>query len=61
MKVLKQDIEKKVRELKNFLPSIDVYIDGRRKCVYINDVRFSFQEFWELDLNKLKHPSFWGV
>ncbi len=61
MKVLKQDIEEKVRELKNFLPSIDVYIDGRRKCVYINDVRFSFQEFWELDLNKLKHPSFWGV
>ncbi len=61
MRVLKSDIEKKVKELKKVFRNIEIHIDGRRRAIYINGVRFSFQEFWELDLNRLKHPSFWRV
>ena len=61
MKILKRDIEDKIKELRKILPSIDIHIDGRRRSVYINGVRFTYPEILELDINKLKHPSFWGV
>ncbi|WP_029523644.1 hypothetical protein [Persephonella sp. KM09-Lau-8] len=61
MKILKQDIEKKAEELKKLLPKLLIEIDGRRKAVYVNGIRFSYEEWMLLDLNKLKHPSFWGV
>jgi len=61
MKIYKRDVENKVRELKALLPKINVYIDGRRRAVYINGIHFSFEEWMSIDLDKLRHPSFWGV
>jgi len=60
-KILKKDIQRKADKLKKLFPNLFIYIDGRRRAVYINNIHFTFQEFWQLDLEKLKHPSFWGV
>jgi len=59
--VYTNDIKRKARELQRIFRNLEIHIDGRRKAVYVNGVYFSFQEFWELNIDKIKHPSFWGV
>ena len=61
MKVLKEDVIKKAEELLALLPNLEIHVDGRHRAVYVNSIYFSFEEFMSLNIEIIKHPSFWGV
>ena len=52
--VRKDDVLKKVKYIENKIGKLpNLVIDGRRRTVYINGIMFTFNEFMQIDINKL--------